>query len=197
MFPISKRRNKVCTQTIITRGRTTCTAEEPDQEERDKVHRIEASTHMASSLSCILGSNIFPSLQSGLGQGRGKKRLLLSLRELDKWAGLPQPSLFFPGSLEHGSGANGWRKKQVTEEGRVVEQRQLSSKTLWTPGPWERQSHKVLLDAACVGLLKGARSTTAGVKPKEMSPQRWCQHASCGPLTLWVTHPHPVALQSH
>lgn len=46
----------VCTQTIITRGRTTCTAEEPDQEERDKVHRIEASTHMASSLSCIWGA---------------------------------------------------------------------------------------------------------------------------------------------
>lgn len=91
MFPISKRRNKVCTQTIITRGRTTCTAEEPDQEERDKVHRIEASTHMASSLSCILGSNIFPSLQSGLGQGRGKKRLLLSLRELDSEQGSRSP----------------------------------------------------------------------------------------------------------
>lgn len=42
------------------------------------------------------------------------------------------------------------RKKQVPEGERVVEQCQFSLKTLWTAGPWEMLSHKILLDAVCV-----------------------------------------------
>lgn len=108
------------------------------------------------------------------------------------WLVSPSPSnsQSFVSRLEHThSCENSQGQSQVTEGERVVEQRELPSQTLWTAGPWETLSHKVLL--LHVVLLTAAASTAVGVKPKENVP------AAADVNMHIIRHPHPVALQSY
>lgn len=89
------------------------------------------------------------------------------------------------------------RGRSQRERGRGAGQCQLCAKTLRTAGPWERRGAAETCRMQRAVRLEGAARLLLVRNPRNVPAAADVSISSCGPLALWVRHPHPVALQSH
>lgn len=206
MFPVSNRRRKVCTPTTIMRGRTWCVSHKTlvcgrSQGGRERLQRLERSIHRSPATSMYFREQHFAIITKA--GTRMEEKMAALIFQVASWGACL--SCIWPSAVLYeltGACAQLWKQPEAKlghRGERVVEQCQLPSKTLWTAGPWETLSHKVLLDVMC-GATQSSRFNCCWCETQGKCPRScWCQHAqhqtptSCCLTIALVVLLHPIS----